>query len=1049
MTDPLAEEQLRDGDQQALLDRVIAAVGRAPGSAQGIQEILSATMAALEFEAGAVVLIDADGETKHLAYQRGMPDEIRRRFEKSGVDRPPYDAVMVARSLPRSRENGDPVPADFASVVTVPLCAEDDAFGNLVLASRTSRQLSEELMNVLRDIGREAGELVRRALAQEEARRVNLDLEAAVAKRTETLEAANLALLTEVGERRRTEEALRGSEQLYRRTFDHDPNTLLLVDSDTGRILDANEAATRMYGFSRKELLGLAMTDLSAEPKVVRATAGAASGDEAAHVSPRHRRRNGEEFPVEIMTSTVTVAGRAFTTQVVRDVTEWERRAGYTASVAEIQRLLLAADDARSPEELHMQILAPLLEGTGADRVYVFQNRIDEQGRLVADQLAELVRPGITAQIDNPTLQGQPYDSPDFEWLEPLRSGAPLIGRAAEFPERARFGLEDAGIRSLLILPLLVHGTFYGYIGFDNCSDERLWDFSEVALLTTAAATLSAALERRLALDALRGRTEELAALLCTNRAIAASIDYDEVLREIACAAGEALGSPQCIIWAHSSQGDRAEFRCLWEKDPEPGLAESLRGVSYDITTHSGGMRALHSGAVTQESISDPDLRPMDRDDMKRFGEKTLLTVPLVSAETLVGVMILIETAAERHFSADEVRQAGAIGEQAAAALENARVHRRLEERNRWLGTLLEAGRVVASTLDADELLASVARLAAESVLAKAAFIYEYDVVRDVFITRSSYRAEDVGREDPVGNVFSVADAPDDRRALEKGEVFVETLSDPHLDDFVRREMIRWGEKTLVNVPFRLRGAALGMLVLVETEAERVFTPDELDYLGAFGQKVAVALNNARLYAASEAQATTDSLTGLANHRAFYERLVQELARGRRYGSPVSLLMLDIDDFKVHNDTYGHPAGDEVLRMLGRLLTEQLRRDVDLPARYGGEEFAVILPNTHTSPGPSSAGESGDGLGARTDGGAPAPGHGEGAETLAERLRAAIAAHEFHVGEGIDPARLTVSIGIATWPAMAGNMDDLVARADAALYAAKRAGKDRVAVCRP
>jgi PleD family two-component response regulator len=144
--------------------------------------------------------------------------------------------------------------------------------------------------------------------------------------------------------------------------------------------------------------------------------------------------------------------------------------------------------------------------------------------------------------------------------------------------------------------------------------------------------------------------------------------------------------------------------------------------------------------------------------------------------------------------------------------------------------------------------------------------------------------------------------------------------------------------------------------------------------------------------------------------------------------------MLDIDDFKVLNDTYGHPAGDEVLRLLGRVLTEQLRRDVDLPARYGGEEFAVILPNTSTSPGPP--------------GGEPSDGPGEDAEALAERLRAVIAACEFPVvGEG--PARITVSIGIATWPAMAANMDDLVARADAALYAAKRAGKDRVAVCRP
>ena len=1031
-----------------MLDRVVAAVGQARGSAHRIEEVLAVTMAALEFEAGAVALIDEDGETAHLAGQRGLPIAIRRRFETLRVDVPPYDAVTRGEPLLRSRDHGDPVLAGFACMATVPLGAGDGVFGALSLASRTPRELTKELVAVLLAIGRDAGELIKRARAEEEVRRLNHELEATVAERTQALEAANRALLTEIDERRRAEEALRGSEERYSRMFDLDPDALLVIDSATVRILDANAAATHMYGFSREELLALSFAELSAEPEATRDTLGAVNGAEATFVPLRHhRRRNGESFPVEITATTTALAGRTLVTQAVRDVTERERRAGHTSAVAEIQRCLLNADDTLSPEELYELILPPLLEATRADRVYVFRNRVDAQGRLLADQRAELVRPGIAPQIDNPTLQGQLLEPLGPEWLEPLQGGAPVMGLAADFPEPLRSSFEEEEIRSLLVLPLMVNGEFCGYIGFDNCSDERLWDFSEVALLTTAATALSGALERRLAFAALRGRTAELAALLRANRAMAASIDYDEVLREVARAAGEALGSPECIIWEHSAQGDRAEFRCLWERDPQPGITERLRGASYDITTHSGGMRALRAGTVVQESISDPALRAQDREDMERFAEKTWLTVPLVSTDVLIGVMILIETAAERHFSADEVHLAGAIGEQAAVALGNARLHRREEQGNRWLSTLVEARRAVASTLDTDELLASVARLAAESVLAKAAFIYEYVAARGVLITRSSYRVEDVARDDPVGNVFSLADAPEDRRALETGDVWVETLSDPQLDDFVRREMIACGEKTLVNVPFRFQGEALGMLVLVETEAERVYTPDELEYLSAFGEQVALALNNVRLCATIEAPATMDGLTGLANHRTFYERLCQELARGRRYGSPVSLLMLDIDDFKGLNDTYGHAAGDQVLRLLGRVLAEQLRHDVDLPARYGGEEFAVILPNTPTSPGPHGAAEPGDGRSAWPDGGAPAQGHSEGAEALADRLRAVIAACEFPAGGG-GPARITVSIGIATWPAMGENMDDLVACADAALYAAKRAGKDRVEVCR-
>jgi two-component system, sensor histidine kinase LadS len=151
--------------------------------------------------------------------------------------------------------------------------------------------------------------------------------------------------------------------------------------------------------------------------------------------------------------------------------------------------------------------------------------------------------------------------------------------------------------------------------------------------------------------------------------------------------------------------------------------------------------------------------------------------------------------------------------------------------------------------------------------------------------------------------------------------------------------------------------------------------------------------------------------------------------------------MIDIDDFKELNDTCGHPAGDEALRRLGRLLAEQLRRGIDLPARYGGEEFAVILPNTAVE----SAPEEGGGTAATPDG-APAPGYHEGAEALAERLRSVIAASPLPLADGAEPVNVRVSIGVASYPDMAGNMDDLVARADAALYAAKRAGKDRVEV---
>lgn len=548
--------------------------------------------------------------------------------------------------------------------------------------------------------------------------------------------------------------------------------------------------------------------------------------------------------------------------------------------------------------------------------------------------------------------------------------------------------------------------------------------------------------ERRRAERTLQSRTTELEALLDASRAMAASIDYDRVLVEVATSAGRALGSPQCVVWEYSPEDDLAVFRCLYERDPTPRLAESLAGSSYPISSSRGGLQSLRAGVITQESLSDPDLSQEDREDMMTWGEKTWLTVPLVFGNELLGIMILIEIEQEREFDADEIRMASAIGRQAAVALHNARRHRREAERNRWLQSLVEAGRIVSAGRDPEASLEQVARLAADAVQAPAAFIYEYQTDRDALVMRAKHGPR-TRRRDAVGQAFPVGDAPDDRRALELGEVFVETLRDTSLTPAVREAMLEANEKTLLNVPLRTRDDTIGMLVLAEDERERVFTRDEQEFMGAFGEQITMALVTARL-------ATVDGLTGLANHRTFYERLHQELTRAKRYSMPLSLLMLDIDDFKAVNDTLGHPAGDEVLHMLGRILSEQLRRNVDLPARYGGEEFAIVLPNTIVD-GRDEASDAGA-ASASTDA-APAdaavrPGHHEGAEALAERLRRTIAETPFELSGRDTPARITVSIGIAAYPEATEEMDELVARADAALYAAKRAGKNRVESCR-
>ncbi len=158
-----------------------------------------------------------------------------------------------------------------------------------------------------------------------------------------------------------------------------------------------------------------------------------------------------------------------------------------------------------------------------------------------------------------------------------------------------------------------------------------------------------------------------------------------------------------------------------------------------------------------------------------------------------------------------------------------------------------------------------------------------------------------------------------------------------------------------------------------------------------------------------QALATTDGLTGLKNYRTFKERLIEEFERAKRYHLPLSLMLLDVDHFKAFNDTQGHPAGDEVLKRVAKLLTESTR-STDFVARYGGEEFAVLLPFTHQS----------------------------AALALAERTRSAIAQAKW------DLRAVTASIGVATITDATHTWDILVKQADTALYHSKQTGRNRV-----
>jgi diguanylate cyclase (GGDEF)-like protein len=192
------------------------------------------------------------------------------------------------------------------------------------------------------------------------------------------------------------------------------------------------------------------------------------------------------------------------------------------------------------------------------------------------------------------------------------------------------------------------------------------------------------------------------------------------------------------------------------------------------------------------------------------------------------------------------------------------------------------------------------------------------------------------------------------------------------------------------------------------------FTADARDAAAWIAAQAMIALENAHLHGLVQRQAVTDELTGLANRRRFLAQLDAEVARSRRNGSPLAIVLSDLDDFKQVNDRFGHEAGDRALSAFADILREVVR-DVDLPVRLGGEEFAVLLPDTDLG----------------------------GGANLAERIRAALAAAE--IESGSERIRVTASFGVSCFP-LAVAAEDLLIDADRRLYDAKRRGKNRVEV---
>jgi diguanylate cyclase (GGDEF)-like protein len=231
---------------------------------------------------------------------------------------------------------------------------------------------------------------------------------------------------------------------------------------------------------------------------------------------------------------------------------------------------------------------------------------------------------------------------------------------------------------------------------------------------------------------------------------------------------------------------------------------------------------------------------------------------------------------------------------------------------------------------------------------------------------------------------------------------------DPLFKSFDSTSELEKTIRNLISVPLKIKDRVTGVINGTNKLDEEPFTEEDQRLLEALAQQAAMAVEHARLYEL----AITDGLTKLFIHRYFQARLEEEMVRAKRYHTACSLILFDIDHFKKFNDTYGHQQGDIVLIEVAKLIKLAVRDTVDIPARYGGEEFAIILPETDA----------------------------KGALLVAERMRKTVEAFDFPGQE--QALKVTISLGVATFPDHASVKNVLIKKADMALYECKNRGRN-------
>ncbi len=510
--------------------------------------------------------------------------------------------------------------------------------------------------------------------------------------------------------------------------------------------------------------------------------------------------------------------------------------------------------------------------------------------------------------------------------------------------------------------------------------------------------------QRDAALDADR-RADQLGTLAAAAATITASLDRDETIQRILKQLERVLPYDSASVQVLGDGYVEIVGGRGWDQP------ETVVGIRFPVPADNPNTVVIETG---EPYILDdaPSVHPPFRDPPHDH-IRSWLGVPLILGERVIG-MLTVDRAQPGHFDHEHAQLATAFADHVAIALENARLFEAEQQRRQWTAIQQDITQVTSSSLDLETVLRRVARLTAVATEADRCLLFLLDTETGELTLESAQSARNGMPPDELSRL--------EKEGFESEWLFLEDLATPYQvinlsPQSEDREIPAVWRRTLnvhsmLIAPLVTHERLLGAMALLRLKPAIGFSEDQITLAQTVAASVSTSIENARLYAQKEQLALTDPLTGLYNRRGLTQLAQREMEWVHRFDRPLSLLLLDLDHFKVLNDSHGHVIGDQVLAGVAQRLRSQVR-GIDVISRYGGEEFVVLLPDCDAA----------------------------SAVIVAERLRANIEADPFATDSG--DLELTVSIGMTSTEGSPPDLETLVEHADQAMYAAKQAGRNR------